>query len=283
MTVYADKPERLLTQIGTDTAKISKSSYCAGFELRAWRCNALADHLIDWIADYALKEEELSGSHGNMYVRLKQAAARIYSTENYAKRGEVGEIILHAVCRDFFSTIPLAPRVFYLTSSNEVVKSFDLVHVRPLDASRFEIWLGEAKFYKDADDAIRAAIASVEAHIDQGFLNNEKLILGPQISKDVPHWAEIRKILSSRTSLDELFKTAVFPICIACDSVAVVGHETYCESYSAALSKEIDILESKLVASGLDQKITIQLIYVPLASKDLLAEAFDKRLKGLSP
>ncbi|MDA5245325.1 DUF1837 domain-containing protein [Agrobacterium tumefaciens] len=283
MTVYADKPERLLTQISTDSAIMSKSSYCAGFELKAWRCNALADHLIDWIADYALKEEELSGSHGNMYVRLKQAAARIYSTENYGKRGEIGEILLHAVCRDFFSTIPLAPRVFYLTSSNEVVKSFDLVHVRPLDTSSFEIWLGEAKFYKDSDDAIRAAISSVEAHIDQGFLNNEKLILGPQVSKDVPYWAEIRKLLSSRTSLDELFKSAVFPICIACDSYAVGGHETHCESYSAAVVKEIDILASKVVDSGLNQKITIQLIYVPLASKDSLAEAFDKRLKGLSP
>lgn len=283
MNVYEEKPERLLTQIGIEAATFSQSSYCAGFELKAWRCNALADHLIDWIADYALKEDELSGSHGNMYVRLKQAAARIYSTQKYEKRGEVGEILLHAISRDFFSTIPLAPRVFYLTSSNEVVKSFDLVHVRPLNEGTFEIWLGEAKFYKDADDAIRAAVSSVEAHIDQGFLNNEKLILGPQISKDVPHWAEIRKILSSRTSLDELFKTAVFPICIACDSHAINGHEMHCESYSAAVLKEIDSLAVKLADSGLNQKITIQLIYVPLASKDLLADAFDKRLKGLSP
>ncbi|KRA05772.1 hypothetical protein ASD74_04745 [Rhizobium sp. Root564] len=283
MNVYAEKPERLLTQIELGSAILSQSSYCAGFELKAWRCNALADHLIEWIADYALKEEELSGSHGNMYIRLKQAAARIYSTEKYERRGEVGEILLHAICRDFFSTIPLAPRVFYLTSSNEVVKSFDLVHVRPLGEETFEIWLGEAKFYKDADDAIRAAITSVESHIDQGFLNNEKLILGPQISKDVPHWAEIRKILSSRTSLDELFKAAVFPICIACDSAAVNGHEIHCESYSAAVLNEIDSLNSKLVNSGLNQKIAIQLIYVPLASKDLLADAFDKRLKGLSP
>lgn len=36
--------------------------------------------------------------------------------------------MLHAVCRDFFGTIPIAPRVFYLTSSNDVVKSFDMAH-----------------------------------------------------------------------------------------------------------------------------------------------------------
>jgi hypothetical protein len=173
---------------------------------------------MDWIADYALKEDELLVHHGNMYVRLREAVARVYTSKNYERRGEIGEIILHAICRDYFDTIPFAPRVFYLTASNDVVKSFDMVHVRYAGEKAFELWLGEAKFYEDRHEAIQAGLASVSAHIERGFLNNEKLLLGPQVSKSIPLYQEIRDLLSVQTSLDSLFNTAVFPICIACDS-----------------------------------------------------------------
>lgn len=282
VTPYDSKPARLLTQLTLDWSQNpGVSAHCAGFELQAWRCEPFADHLMEWIADYALPEEELRVTHTNMYIRLKEAAARIYSSSNYAKRGEIGEIALHAICRDFFGTVPFAPRVFYLTSSNDVVKSFDMVHVRYVSENDFELWLGEAKFFKDADAAIKSAIASVETHIDQGFLHREKLILGPQVSKDVPHYQEIRELLSVQTSLDKLFQSAVFPICIASDSVAASTGASHSPAYAAEVLQELSALEARVSASGLPQKIKIVLIYVPLGSKEALASAFDTRLKGL--
>jgi HamA len=284
VTPYANKPPRLLSQLFFDkSGNPELGSYCAGFEVQVWRCEALADHLIEWIADYALKEDELRVHHGNMYVRLKEAAARVYTSENYKKRGEIGEVILHAICRDYFDTIPFAPRVFYLTASNDVVKSFDMVHVRYLAAKAFELWLGEAKFYEDRDEAIQAAIASVEAHIDQGFLKNEKLLLGPQISKSVPLYQEIRNLLSVQTSLDKLFQSAVFPVCIACTSGVTASGTTISPTYVEDIKAELGALAKKIAASGLIQKIRIMLIYVPLGSKAKLAEAFDARLKVFSP
>jgi hypothetical protein len=280
---YDKKPQRLLTQLSdTEQNRLRLGSYCAGFEVLAWRCNPLADHLIEWIADYALKEDELRVDHTNMYIRLKEAAARVYRSEHYRQRGEIGEIVLHAICRDFFETIPLAPRVFYLTSSNDVVKSFDMVHVRYLKPDVFELWLGEAKLYRDGTDAVTAAIASVEAHIEQGFLKNEKLLLGPQISKWLPYYQEIRNLLSVQTSLDDLFKTAVFPICIACDSLATAAHTAFCDAYTEQVEAELMALAQKFVQSGLAQKIKVMLIYVPLGSKAELARAFDDRLKAFS-
>ena len=44
----------------------------------------------------------------------------------------------------------------------------------------------------------------------------------------------------------------------------------------------MEVLLSKLRASSLTQHIRIILIYVPLGSKELLADAFDARLKGLA-
>src|SRR3546814_602433 len=202
MKVNEGLPARLLTQLQSDGTTWAYESYCAGFEIKQWRCNAFADHVIEWLPDYALKEDELNVNHGNMYVRLREAAARVYSTNNYGKRGELGEIVLHAICRDFFGTIPLAPRVFYKTSSNDVVKSFDMAHIRYSDGEKFEIWLGESKFYKSGTEAIASAIESIQQHIDAGFLIHEKLLLGPQVSKKLPLFDRIRELLASLTSLE---------------------------------------------------------------------------------
>lgn len=237
---------------------------------------------MEWIADYALIEEELKVTHANMYVRLKEAAARVYTSANYKARGEVGEIALHAICRDFFGTVPFAPRVFYLTASNDVVKSFDMVHVKYTSDKTFELWLGEAKFYTDPKEAIASAIKSIKDHIDAGFLNNQKLLLGPQVSRDIPHYEDIRKLLSMQTSLDALFDAAIFPVCIACDSKAVKAHAGTGKIYIEALELELKELQAKLVDSGLPKVIKMMLIYVPLGSKAQLAAAVDKRLKVLA-
>lgn len=283
LSPYATRPARLLTQISYQAGTIPPSAiYCAGFELAIWRCDALADHLIEWIADYALHEDELRVHHGNMYVRLKEAAARIYSSAIYARRGEIGEIALHAICREFFGTIPFAPRVFYLTSSNDVVKSFDMVHVRYPDSGP-ELWLGEAKFYEDGVDGARAAVKSLTDHLDQGFLQSEKLILGPQVSKNIPEYQRIRDLLSVQTSLDELFKTAVFPIGIASESAATSSTTSICEEYASALHVEVAEMSKVIAASELPQKVRLVLIHLPLGSKQKLADAFDARLKGLKP
>lgn len=284
MAAYGDKPKRQLICL-SNTFEVSPAtaSYCAGFELEKWRCSALADHLMEWIADYALREDELDVTHGNMYVRLKEAAARVYKSDNYKRRGEIGEIALHAICRDFFDTIPIAPRVFYLTSSNDVVKSFDMVHVRYVNRQNFELWLGESKLYEDSSAAISAAIESVNSHIDQGFLNHEKLILGPQISKSIPHYKKIRDIFSIQSSLDELFKNTVFPVLVMADSPAVKNAKNHSNEYSTSVSQELSVLKQKIESSGLHQKIKIVVIYLPLGSKNELSAAFDKRLKGISP
>lgn len=281
--VYANRPTRFFAQILSNNTGIpNRQAYCAGFEVEEWRCTALADHLIEWLADYALKEDELRVHHGNMYIRLREAAIRIYTSNKYKKRGEIGEIALHAICREFFGTIPFAPRVFYLTSSNDVVKSFDLAHVRTTEG-KCELWLGEAKFYEDAAAATKAAIASIAEHIELGFLRSQKLILGPQVSKSLPNYQEIRDLLSTQTSLDELFHRAVFPVLIAGESTAAKKTKRIDDNYKAAVDAELATLSDLISASGLTRKIKIILIYLPLAAKPRLADEFDKRLKGLQP
>lgn len=277
---YDKSPHCVLKRIGPENG--NSEAYCAGYELSEWWCDGIADNLVDWIVDYALKADELTSlNHTNPYIRLKQAAARVYTSDKYQRRGEAGEIAAHAVCRKYFGTIPVAPRVNYLSASNDPVKAFDLVHVRFTDGDEVELWLGEAKFFKDRNGAIADAIASIKSHITKGFLKNEKLLLGPQVSDEIPQSDKIRELLSSEVSLDKLIDQAVFPVLIAANSDATAKHSSQSEEYNDEVRAEMSALWEKLEASGLTSKIKLFLIYVPLGDKDKLNEAFDVRLKGL--
>jgi hypothetical protein len=281
LSIYDQKPERFLAKLHNGSGNPSTRLYCAGFELSSWRCQQFAFHLAEWLPDYALPEEELRIDHGNILVKLNQAAVRVYTSPKYASRGEAGEIALHAVCRDFFKTIPISPRVFYKSASNDVVKAFDMVHVRfPKDES-IQIWLGESKLYKSGASAIADAIKSIKEHVDGGFLSNQKLLLGPQIPKTTPRYAEIMKIFSKQESLDTLIQNAVFVVGILCDSAALLQAQSQDQTYIEGAAKELAALEEKLKASGLPSSLRLVLAYIPLLSKKAFVDAFDKRLKGL--
>lgn len=281
MSAYDIKPKRFLTKLHEDVNQnIAGRIYCAGFELGVWRNDRFAYHLAEWLPDYALPEEELRVDHGNVLEKLNQAAVRVYTSPKYESRGEVGEIALHAICRDFFSTVPLSSRVFYKSSSNDVVKAFDMVHAHFKRDGAIQIWLGESKLYKSSQAAIGDAIKSVMAHIEAGFLINQKALLGPQIPKTTPRYDEIAKIFSSQESLDTLLKSAVFVIGIFSDSKAVKESNEHTKAYIEGCMGEIDMIRARLEKSGLKADIKFLLVYVPLLSKKSLVQEFDRRLKG---
>ena len=220
-------------------------------------------------------------NHANSLLKIRQAAVRVYTSPKFARRGEAGEIALHAICREFFGTIPISPRVFYKSASNDVVKAFDMVHARlPQDAA-VEIWFGEAKLYEDGSAAIAEAITSIRGHVDAGFLTNEKLLLGPQIPKNTPRYEEIKALFSTQSTLDELMSQAVFVIGIFCDSRAAVKAAAQDAAYLASSKAELNSLAASVGKSGLPASLRLELVYIPLATKAALVTEFDARLKGL--
>jgi hypothetical protein len=282
VTVYSHKPKRFLERLHFDeSGNLVDSICCAGFELQAWRCVPFAEHLIEWLPEYALPEDELDVTHANIYVKLKNAAIRVYTSEKYMKRGEAGEITLHAICRDYFNTLPISPRVFYKSASNDVVKAFDLVHARFPAAGGVELWLGESKLYADTKQAIVDALTSVKQHLDQGFLREQKLLLGPQIPKSTPRYKELMELFAPQTSLDKFVSAGVFVIGILSNSEACGAAQKIDDSYKAALNNEFAVLKNMLLQSELTSSIRVALLYVPLADKNALVTAFDSKLKGL--
>lgn len=282
MSAYTNKPKRFLERLFfKDGGNPVDGICCAGFELKAWRCVPFAEHLIEWLPEYALPEDELAVTHANMYVKLKKAAVRVYTSEKYKKRGEAGEIALHAICRDYFNTLPISNRVFYKSASNDVVKAFDMVHARFPKDGGVELWLGESKLYLNTMDAIAEALTSVADHLEHGFLKEQKLLLGPQIPKTTPRYDELLELFEPQTSLDKFIASGVFVIGILSNSKACSGATEISDVYKAALEKEFDAIRARLAKSGLTKTIRVVLLYVPLADKDEFATTFDMKLKGL--
>ncbi|HEY8576669.1 MAG TPA: DUF1837 domain-containing protein [Devosia sp.] len=282
MSVYDSKPERFLELLGSGSASEFLSQYyCAGFDAGAWRCDEFAFHLAEWLPDYALREDELAVHHGNALLKHNQAAVRVYTSEKYENRGEVGEIALHAICRDFFETVPISPRVFYKSASNDVIKAFDMVHARFPSHGKIEIWLGESKLYKDPKKAISDAINSVSKHVDAGFLKNEKILLGPQIPKSTPHSDEVSKLFSKNGKIDDFLSAAVFPIGVFCESKAAATAAAADAAYVTSARAELDAMSNAVMHSELADKIRLAVIYIPIPKKADIVKAFDKRLKGL--
>jgi hypothetical protein len=282
LSAYNHKPTRFLERLYFDESGNPVDSICcAGFELKAWRCIPFAEHLIEWLPEYALPEDELSVTHANMYVKLKKAAVRVYTSEKYKKRGEAGEITLHAVCRDYFDTLPITPRAFYKSASNDVIKAFDMVHARFPEAGGVELWLGESKLYANRQQAIAEALKSVREHLEQGFLKEQKLLLGPQIPKSTPRYKELLELFEPQTSLDKFIAAAVFVIGVVANSEACAAAHQIDEAYTAALEVEFSALSQTLSQSGLTENIRVLLLYVPLADKEGFVTAFDAKLKGL--
>jgi len=279
---YDQKPKRFFANLfEEDTGSPRSRIYCAGYELGIWRSNGFASHLMEWLPDYALAEQELLVDHGNMYVRMREAAVRVYTSLNYARRGEVGEITLHAICRDFFNTIPISNRVFYKSASNDVVKAFDMVHARFPDAGSIEIWLGESKLYADPIAGIDDAISSMKTHIAAGFLTNEKMLLGPQVPKSTPRYAEVISLFESQTSLDKLLQSAVFVILIAADSEAAQKASGHSDAYLQEVVSEMSVQVARLTKDADLAALRLLAVFVPLATKKALIDSFDAKLKGI--
>jgi Cap4 SAVED domain len=255
---------------------------CPGFELRQWRYERLAAHLIDWLPDFAIRHDDLPPVIENLtdYRKLiEDAAERIYKTDKSDSRGEIGELILHTICRQFSGTFPSISKVYYKDSSNDVVKGFDLVHTRYDDKTKeLQLWLGEAKFYSSGAEAVREAVNSIRAHLDKGFLTSEKILLGSKISTDTPGYEQLKWLFDRDTQLDHIFQRLVIPILIAYDSPTAASYEND-ESYDANLLSELAVFQ-KAITGRLPSNISVYCYYFPMHTKKALVEHFDKRLGG---
>lgn len=252
---------------------------CAGYEDGQWRAEQFASHLLEWLPEFCLKYSEIEsiGSH-NMVKLLKQSATYVYDTDKTENRGEIGELILHVIVRQEFNTVPLISKIFFKDSPNDTVKGFDCVHIIK-NNKNLELWLGEAKFYKDYKKAISDVCCELENHIKNQYLRKEFIAICNKI--DEHHFAntEIKDLLNRNNSLDKIFSHLVFPVLLTYESNVIQSYTSLCEEFKNALNNEIKNTYIYFKKKLPDLKSRVHLILVPLEQKIRLIDAFDKEIR----
>lgn len=284
LSIYDSKPlPFLVTVVKALSQKPGLVGVCAGFELNQWRALQFADHIIEWIPEFALTQAELSNLKGhNAYRLLQKAALKIYTSPKYHRRGEIGEIVLHAVVRQEFGSVPTISKAFFKDAANDTVKGFDLVHVVQ-NKDDLELWLGESKIWGDGMLAVRDAIRSIRDHFTPNYLREEFIAICDKMESDCPHKDKILSLLDKNTALDSIFKAIRVPILIAYDSTILSSHTAHSEVYKQEVGKEFGVLHKLLADAENLPPVELLLILVPLNTKETLLKHFDDKLKKLQP
>lgn len=274
-----DRPEPFLEVLVQDLDLApTLTALCAGFEQGEWRSEGFARHLFEWLPEFALsREERASFSSGKMVELVRRAAQVVYSSEKYQRRGEFGELILHAVARQVFGSEPAISKIYYKDSANDTVKGFDAVHVVGHD-DELELWLGEAKFYGSITGAISAVVDELRKHMEKDYLRSEFALITNKVDDSWPLADRFKRLLHPNTSLDEVFTRVRIPVLLTYDSRTVQSFSESSSDYREAFGKEVKAAHASFSSNELPP-VLIHLLLVPLKNKVELRDALDAQLR----
>lgn len=259
----------------------SLTGLCAGYEAGEWRHIAFASHLMEWLPEFALSwADNLTIRDHNALEMLKRAAQVVYETDKYSRRGEFGELLLHAVVRQVFNSIPAISKIYYKSAANDPVKGFDAVHIIAT-GTELELWLGEAKFYADIKKAIRDVVEELISHTQNDYLREEFALITNKIDDTMPHAAELKSLLHRNTSLDKIFSRTCMPVLLTYNSPTIKEFNQFSAEYIETLKAEFSQHYAEFVDSELSRKLRIHLLLIPLKNKALLVEVLHSKLKAL--
>jgi hypothetical protein len=203
----------------------------------------------------------------------------VYESDRYERRGEFGELLLHAVIRQEFDSLPAISKVFFKDTPNATVHGFDAVHVVVDEAGGLELWLGEVKFYGDVSGAMTAVAAELRAHTERNWLRTEFLAISNKIDDSWPHAEALRDLIHRSRPIEEIFERIRVPVLLTYDSETVGAARKSDSTYTAAFETEVRELQRRFARRRLPTEVVIHLLLVPLADKRRLVQALDERLR----
>lgn len=253
---------------------------CAGYESGKWRAEQLSRYLMEWLPEFCLSHSERQSiTDTNMVSQLRMAAQTVYDTDKYDRRGEFGELLLHALLREIVQTEPAISKIYFKDSVNNTVKGFDAVHV--LDTPNgLELWLGEVKFYKNVKKAIDDVLVEIEAHFKDDYLKKEFMLIARKLD---PKWSgtqRLKELLSPHATLDKVVKAIVVPVLLTYESSASKSYSNTCAEYIKAVTEELMKAHGQFNAKKPAVPVRIELFLFPMWSKKDLLDQLHLRLKA---
>ena len=252
---------------------------CAGFESRQWRKDQLVNYLFEYLPEFALTYSELNNLTGeNLVANIRKVAASIYQSEKFKNRGEFGELLLHAIIRETYNTLPAISKIYYKDGPNETVKGFDAVHIVVADDT-LELWLGEVKFYNNISNAISDVIEELNQHVEVRYVRNEFVAITNKIDAQWPYADKLMTLLHPHTSLDDVFSKTCIPVLLTYDSSVLTKYDKKCDEYIQEISEEFTKIHKNFCDKLGVFPLTIHLFLFPLNTKIELMNSLESKLK----
>lgn len=162
-------------------------------------CNFFKDKIV--LSALSTEEVELisdspATSLENAFENLRKVKNKD-NTEGKITDGEVGEIFLYGIMREYYQATVLVPKIFYKQNTNDTVKGGDSVTIT-LSNNEVGIWFGESKFYSNINNAINDSVKSIS-----DFLK-DKINKEISISYDCLRLDNIKKMLMEKSN-EELY------------------------------------------------------------------------------
>jgi hypothetical protein len=236
--------------------------------------------MLEWLPEFALSWSDREALKDHTAVSLlRRAAAVVYATDKYKRRGEFGELLLHVLIRQVFDTVPAISKIYYKDSPNDTVKGFDAVHIVVTD-NDLELWLGEAKFYDDFERAARDAATALKEHSTRNYLRTEFAAITNKLDRDWPHYERLKRLLDPNTSLDAVFDRLSIPVLLTYDSTTLARFAICSEEYVTAFLAEIERHYVSFIGRPLPKECRIHLFLVPLHTKAFLLRHLHRKLEA---
>ena len=211
------------TLLPTDNKEVL--SLVNDFEDGSWRYEKFKEFVFKNLPETALSKEERESLVD--FTKLREATKKLRLSDEHdsGKSGEVGEIILYGIMKNYYGALPIVPKIFYKQNRQDFAKGADSVHIVIENNDDFSLWLGEAKFYTNISSAMNKAILSIQDLLSLEKLKKENSIITNL--KDLDIYLEnnpsllnkIKSLLNQNTSIDNLKPKLHIPILLlhGCD------------------------------------------------------------------
>lgn len=187
-----------------------------GFEDGEWEYAKFYNFLWNNIAQTALTKKERDDLFDEPSTLFQKSAQKLHLTED---GGEIGEICLYAIMRNYYNAISVVPKLFYKQNNNDPAKGADSVHIVVENDDSFSLWFGEAKFYSSIEDArLYEILNSVHNSLEKSSIKKEESIITnlnevnntSEIPDTLKH--KIFDLLDENTSIDNIKPILHIPI-----------------------------------------------------------------------
>ncbi len=267
----------------TPANKRGHSGVFCDYESGDWNYRQFVSWISEHIMSFALSPKELVDlGDRNITEKIERAASNVYGRKNkIERRGEIGELILHGLVRDIFGTKPLISKLYFKTAPGETVKGADCVHVVEVDGEIESLWLGEAKFYKDGDAGVTAAVASVKDMLMRFKDRQEFVVIRNHLDGSDPIMQKAEQLLSDAVSLDKIKAKITIPILVTYESEVTQRHTADSSTFREELGEEIAPFISKYIEDAADvEEVELHIFLMPLKNKADLVSLFDRYIDG---